>query len=101
MKKNSKGNYHRDGVFTEVALERSYTYDEVIRAANDFFKGFNGSTLYRPRGGVIILRKNLVLNGNSVSWTLGSYMRMKKVGPDAIQLGIGPSQKVRTFSIIL
>ena len=94
MKRNTKGNYQKDGAFTEVELERSYTYDNVVQVASSSLNCSNCSTLYRPRGGVTILRKNLTLNGKSVSWTLGSYMRMRHLGPDALQLGIGPAQEV-------
>lgn len=95
MKKNTKGNYQRDGAYTEVELERSYTYENVVEVANNYLKlDCSNLRLYRPRNGVLILRRNLTLNEKSVSWSLGSYMRMRHIGPDAVQLGIGPGQEV-------
>ncbi len=44
--------------------------------------------LYRPHGGAIIPAQELVINGKSVMWTLGSYyMRVKHAGPEVIQIG--------------
>ncbi len=95
MKRNTRGNYQKDGAYTEVPLERSYTYEDVIEEANKYLKsdGIN-LRLYRPKGGVLILSKDLSLNGKDVPWTLGFYMRMRHLGPDAIQFGIGPAQEV-------
>ena len=82
-------------MFTELELERSHTYKDIIEIAANYFK-LDGSNfrLYRPRGGALILHKDLSFNGKTVPWTLGSYMRLRHLGPDALQLGIGPPQEV-------
>lgn len=82
----------------ECELERSFRYETVIEIAGNFLK-FDPLVrlhLYRPRGGVLILPEDIVINGEPVPWTLGSYMRMRHLGPDALQIGIGPAQEVRT-----
>lgn len=50
--------------------------------------------LYRPRGGAVIPAQELEINGVSVMWTLGAYMRVKHAGPEVIQLGIGSTREV-------
>ena len=74
----------------ECELDRSYSYDDLVSE----FLQMDGSSvrlhLYRPRGGVLIVPNDIVLNDIPVSWTLGAYMRMKHVGPDAVQFGMGP-----------
>ncbi len=81
----------------ECELDRSYSYDVLIEVASEFLK-MDGSSvrlhLYRPRGGVLIIPKDIILNDVPVPWTLGSYMRMRHIGPDAVQLGIGPANEV-------
>ena len=82
---NTKSNYQR----AELEIERSHTYKDIIEVAANYLK-LDGSNfrLYRPRGGALTLTS---LNGKTVPWTLGSYMRLRHLGPDALQLGIGPS----------
>ena len=81
----------------ECELDKSYSYSTVIEVASEFLK-MDGSSvrlsLYRPRGGVLIIPNDIVLNDIPVPWTLGSYMRMKHIGPDVVQFGIGPADKV-------
>jgi hypothetical protein len=45
------------------------------------------------RGGVSI---HIIWNGTSVPWTFGTYMymKMRHIGPDAVQLGVSPSSEV-------
>lgn len=96
MKKNSRGLLRRDGPFVECDLERSHTYYDVVERICNFFKLEDPTSysLYRPSG-ALIPAQELVVNGLPVTWTLGSYMRVKHAGPDVIQLGICCSREVR------
>ena len=49
-------------MFTELELERSHTYKDIIEIAANYFQ-LDGSNfiLYRPRGGALILHKDLSL----------------------------------------
>ena len=100
MKTNARGMYQKDGALLECELDRSDTYTEVVGAVSRFLKMDDSSVrlqLFRPRGGVTILPNDIMLNKEFVAWTLGSYMRARHIGPDVIQLGIGPAQDVSCF----
>lgn len=99
MKKNDRGLLRRDGGFIECELSRSDTYSDVVEKVSKFLGCCTpaNACLYRPRGGAVIPAQELVLNGKSVMWTLGSYMRIKHAGPDVIQIGICCTGEVRTL----
>jgi hypothetical protein len=81
----------------ECELERSYSYDTVVEVASNFLKMDEPSVrlhLYRPKGGVLIVPNDITLTDVPVPWTLGSYMRLRHIGPDAVQLGVGPAEEV-------
>lgn len=87
----------RDGHFVECELRRNDTYSDVVEKVATFFRVPHSPSslcLYRPRGGAIIPAQELMIGKASVMWTLGAYMRLKHVGPDCIQIGIGESEKV-------
>lgn len=95
--KKSKGLMRRDGPLIECELRRNDTYSDVVEKVASFLRihpSTSSHCLYRPRGGAIIPAQELVINSVSVMWTLGSYMRLKHVGPDCVQIGVGEAEKV-------
>lgn len=83
-------------------LYRSSSYDEVVETAGNFLKlddSFSRLHLYRPKGGVLILSNDIMLNNEPVPWTLGAYMRLRHLGPDALQLGVGSDEVRNLFKI--
>jgi hypothetical protein len=99
----SKGLMRRDGPLVECELRRNDTYSDVVEKVATFLRlqGPPSSLcLYRPRGGALIPARELSINNVSVMWMLGSYMRLKRIGPDCVQLGVGEATKVGEFSIL-
>lgn len=92
----SKGLMRRNGPFVECELRRKDTYSDVVEKVATFLRIHSPSSLclYRPRGGAIIPAKELTINSVSQMWTLGAYMRLKHVGPDCVQIGVGEAEKV-------
>ena len=81
--------FKRDGSLIECELSRCDTYSDVVEKVSRFL-GLDEPTqfcLYRPHGGAVIPAREFVINNSPVMWTLGSYMRVKHVGPEAIQIG--------------
>lgn len=101
MVKSSKGLMRREGPFVECELRRSDTYSDVVEKVAKFLRMERPSSslcLYRPRGGAIIPAQEIMINKTSVMWTLGAYMRLKRIGPDVVQIGVGESEKVRDLA---
>jgi hypothetical protein len=95
MKKNRRNYYRRDGPFVECELSRSDDYERLIEKIASFLNMNNSPllSLYRPHGGAYIPNQDLVVNDISLTWTLGSYMRVRHIGPEAVQIGIGSSSR--------
>ena len=89
MKRNARNYFRRDGPFIECELSRTDTYSDVVEKICSYFKVAEASTsLYRPHNGTIIPSTELTVNNKSVIWTLGSYMRVRHLGPENLQIGI-------------
>lgn len=93
MKKNRRNYYRRDGPFIECELSRLDDYENVIRKVASFLniEDSPSLSLFRPHSGAYIPNQEIVINDIPVVWTLGSYMRMRHIGPEAVQIGIGLS----------
>ena len=79
----------REGPFVECIVKRTDGYAAVvIRAAKATGTHGKHLQLFKVRGAVIKNEK-LEVDGRKVSWTLGMYLRVRRVSAEDLKIGVG------------